>query len=207
MVQKGNTLVTTFLGVVPISVHSWIIDSGETNHMIGCSKMFSSYNPCASNKKVKIADGSLSTIARIEIIKLTSLITLHNVLHELTIKRMIVSAKERDRLYYFDDGPDLSKQCPNIFLNSTFVSQDNDIMLGHPSFQYLKYLFPNLFINKSPFSLQCEICQFANHHTPFPSHPYKSTVPYKTSNIFGKKWFVTFINDHTRLSWVNERKI
>ncbi|RDY13301.1 hypothetical protein CR513_01809, partial [Mucuna pruriens] len=73
------------------------IDSGATDHMTGCSKMFSSY--C--------------------------------VLQELTIGRMIGSAKERDDLYYFNDGPNLSKQCPNTCLNSTFVSQDHDIIISH----------------------------------------------------------------------------
>ena len=34
-VQKGNPLVTTFFGVVPNSIHSWIIDSGATDHMTG----------------------------------------------------------------------------------------------------------------------------------------------------------------------------
>ena len=80
-VQKGNPLVTAFFGVVPNSIHSWIIDYGATNHMIGCSKIFSSYGPCASSKKVKLADRSFSAIVGMGTIKLTSLITLHDVLH------------------------------------------------------------------------------------------------------------------------------
>ncbi|RDY14205.1 hypothetical protein CR513_00766, partial [Mucuna pruriens] len=119
-----------------------------------------------SNKKVKMVDDSLLAIAEIENIKLTPLITLHNVLRvpnlscnmlsiskiisnhqcqELTTRRMIGSAKEKDGLYYFDDGPDLSKQCLNTCLDSTFASRDDDVI---------------------------------------------------------KKWFVTFIDDYTRLSWV-----
>jgi hypothetical protein len=114
--------------------------------------------------------GSLSVIARIGTIKLTSLLTLH-VLHvpnlscnllsiskitsdhhcqanfyssyckfqELTTGRMIGNAKEKMGLYYFDDGPNLSRQCQSTCLNSVFVSKDNDFMLwhyrlGHPSF-------------------------------------------------------------------------
>ncbi|RDX94434.1 hypothetical protein CR513_23189, partial [Mucuna pruriens] len=148
-IKKSNTLVTASHGVVPISVHSWIIDSGATHHMTSCSKMFSSYNSRVGNKKVKISNGSLSTIDEIGTIKLIPLIILHNVLHvpnlscnQLSISkitsnhqcqvnfypsycvsgvgRMIGSAKERDGLYYFDDELDLSKQCPNTCLNSTF---------------------------------------------------------------------------------------
>ncbi|RDX57765.1 hypothetical protein CR513_62970, partial [Mucuna pruriens] len=60
---KSNTLATTFHGVVPISVHSWIIDFGTIDHMTGCSKMFS-YNLYAGDKKVKIANDSLSAIVK-----------------------------------------------------------------------------------------------------------------------------------------------
>ena len=80
--QKGNPLVIAFFFcVVSNSIHSCIIDSGATEHMTGCSKMFSSYSPYVSNKKVKLADGSLSAIVGMETIKLTSLITLQDVLH------------------------------------------------------------------------------------------------------------------------------
>ena len=80
-VQKGNPFVTTFFGVVPNSIHSWIIDFRATDHMTSCSKMFSSYSPSVGNKKVKLANGSLLAIVGMETIKLTSLITLHYVLH------------------------------------------------------------------------------------------------------------------------------
>ena len=140
--QKANPLVTAFLGVVPNSIHSWIIDSRATDHMIGCSKMFSSNSPCASKKKIKLANGSLSAIARMGTIKLIPLITLQDVLHvphlscnvlsignftsnhqcqanfyssycefqNLTTRRMIGNVKGKDGLYYFVDGPDLSRQ-------------------------------------------------------------------------------------------------
>ncbi|WP_409241125.1 hypothetical protein, partial [Escherichia coli] len=56
-----------------------IIDSGATDHMTGFSKLFSSYSPFAGNKRIKIVDGSLSVIAGIGTIKLTLLLTLHDV--------------------------------------------------------------------------------------------------------------------------------
>ena len=84
------------------------------------------------------------------ILKLTLLITLHDVLHvpnlscnllsiskfiadhqcranfyssycefqKLTMERMIGSAKEKDGLYYFDDGPDLSRQFQSTSVNT-----------------------------------------------------------------------------------------
>jgi len=86
--------------------------------------------------------------------------------------------------------------------------------LGHPSFLYLKHLFPNLFRNKLLSSFQCDICQLAKHHrASFPIQPYKASKPFilihsdvwgpsRTLTNFGKRWFITFIDDHTRLSWV-----
>jgi hypothetical protein len=109
------------------------------------------------------------------------------------------SAKEIDGLYYLDDGSHLSRQCQSTSLNSVSVSKDNDIMvshyrLGHPSFQYLKYLFPNLFQNGRPSSFQCEICQLAKHHTSFSTQPYKPTTPFIAihSNVFWTKMVCDF---------------
>ena len=86
--------------------------------------------------------------------------------------------------------------------------------LGHPSFFYLKHLFPNLFHNKLLLSFQCDICQLAkHHHASFLIQPYKASKPFtlihsdvwglsRTFTNSGKRWFITFIDDHTRLSWV-----
>ena len=37
----------------------WIIDSGTSNHMIGCSSIFDSYLTCFGKDNVRIANGSL----------------------------------------------------------------------------------------------------------------------------------------------------
>ncbi|RDY14086.1 hypothetical protein CR513_00899, partial [Mucuna pruriens] len=58
--------------------------------MTSCSKMFP-YNPCACNKKVKIADDSLLAIIGIETIKLTPLITFHDVFHVLDLSCNLLS--------------------------------------------------------------------------------------------------------------------
>lgn len=58
----------------------WIIDSGASDHMTSTS-LFHCYTPSASNQKVKIADGSLSSIAGKGSIKISDHITLKSVLH------------------------------------------------------------------------------------------------------------------------------
>ena len=87
--------------------------------------------------------------------------------------------------------------------------------LGHPNFMYLGKLFPSLFMNKNPNNFSSEICQYSKHTgnsyssvTYKPSHPFSlihSDVwgPSRIKkNITGKRWFVSFIDDHTRLTWI-----
>ena len=63
MAQNGISL-TAFGGLVDQG-EPWIIDSGASDHMIGCEKLFSSYTPSPGNHRVKIADGTYSIVARI----------------------------------------------------------------------------------------------------------------------------------------------
>ncbi|XP_073226873.1 uncharacterized protein [Cicer arietinum] len=77
--QRGNFPNTALLSVTPS--HTWIIDSGATDHMTGESSLFSSYSPCAGNHKIKIADGSLSAIAGKGSVILSPKLTLKDVLH------------------------------------------------------------------------------------------------------------------------------
>ena len=73
-------------------------------------------------------------------------------------------------------------------------------------------MFPSLCSNASEF--HCDSCEKAKHHlTSFRSNPYKPSKPFtiihsdlwgpsSTSNRTHSKWFITFIDDHTRVSWV-----
>ena len=73
---------------------------------------------------------------------------------------------------------------------------------------------PDLFKNKDLAFFQCEICKLAKHHrSTFSIQPYQPSKhfllihtdiwgPSRISTRCGKKWFVTFIDDHTRVCWV-----
>lgn len=79
---------------------------------------------------------------------------------------------------------------------------------------YLKKLLPFLFKNKSPKYFNCAICQLAKHTrssylslsytTIYPFSMIHSDVwgPLKVKNITGAWWFISLIDDHTRLTWV-----
>ena len=70
--------------------NSWVIDSGATDHMTPKSKLFHTYTPSASNKKIAVANGSLSTVAGFGNRYHTSLI-LKNVLHAPKLSAILVS--------------------------------------------------------------------------------------------------------------------
>ena len=140
----------------------------------------------------------------------------HCIFQDLSSGKMIGTAKEHDGLYYLDDSSAsaLSSQI------KTYVSPtlDNNLMLwhrrmGHPSFQYLQKLFPQFSFNKDV-NFHCETCELAKHHrTTFPPTTYHSTRPFsiihsdvwgpsRVPNRTGSKYFVTFIDDHSRMCWV-----
>ena len=90
--------------------------------------------------------------------------------------------------------------------------------LGHPNFHYLKYLFPSLFKNKNPSFFQCEICELAKYHmTAFPLKAHKSLKPFsvihsdvgrpsRINTMSSKRWFITFIDEHTWVGLVYQLK-
>ena len=86
--------------------------------------------------------------------------------------------------------------------------------LDHPSFGYLKHLLPSLFSDFSISDFQCETCILAkSHQTIYPLHKNKSDVPFSLihfdvwgpspkSTLSSYRWFVLFVNDCTRMTWL-----
>ncbi|KZV53482.1 hypothetical protein F511_14848 [Dorcoceras hygrometricum] len=141
------------------------------------------------------------------------------VFQELDSGKTIGSAKEAGGLYYFGDESHSCGQAQQYSIAPISSSSTNEIFLwhrrmGHPNFQYLKHLYPQLFHNQNVSDFQCDICQFAKHHrSSFPAHSYHASKPFalihsdvwgpfKTATLSNKRWFITFIDDHTRLCWV-----
>lgn len=138
---------------------------------------------------------------------------------DLCTGKKIGSAKGVDGLYYLEEE---FEALSNLSLVDKIVSQvpnENEISLlhlrlEHPKFSYLKLLFPTLFKNKNDTNFKCEVCELSKHHcTPFPAQTYKVSKPFSLihsdvwgplcfTNVFGAKWFVTFIDDHTQVCWV-----
>ena len=103
---------------------------------------------------------------------------------DLNSGKIIVSVRQSGGLYFFEDEIKLDRQAQNTCFESVLVTNENKIMLWyfrleHLNFQYLKHLFPKLFINKDPSSFHCEICELTKHHRAFFIHnPIKPLNPF-----------------------------
>ena len=86
--------------------------------------------------------------------------------------------------------------------------------LGHSNFAYLERALPSLFVNKSYTIFHCDVCHLPKH-TRSTCSPvfYKKSFPFSLihsdiwgsswiPNISGSRWFLLFVDDQTRLSWV-----
>ncbi|TYK24437.1 reverse transcriptase [Cucumis melo var. makuwa] len=178
----------------------------------GSSEHFISYASCAGNEKIRIVDGSLAPIAvkgqivsfdgfalqnDLHVPKLSyNLLSISKITRELHCKaifllesvyfqdmssgRTIGTARHSRGLYILDDDTSCSSLSRVSLLSSYFSTSEQDSK---------------------------------QHRVFFPSQPYKPTQPFILvhSDVWGpskvttsseKRWFVTFIDNHTRLTWV-----
>jgi len=130
---------------------------------------------------------------------------------------MIGRAKEWNGLYYIEN-PNLSTKSHSLVTESAMTDKEkihlHHCRMGHPSFQIVKNIFPSLFKNIDIGSMSCELCELTKHkHLPFPINNKLSDQPFSLvhtdvwglanfPNFLGTKWFLTFIDDYTRVTWI-----
>ena len=130
--------------------------------------------------------------------------------------KTIGSAREIKGLYNFDDGAIREEQ---VQVSKKVPSMLDEIRLwhwrlGHPNFPYLKRLFPSLFKNINMSQFNCEVCELAKHQrSVFRAHPDKKSAPFtfihsdiwcpsRVPNLSNTRWFISFIDDRSRLCWI-----
>ncbi|XXG51738.1 hypothetical protein AAC387_Pa03g0243 [Persea americana] len=142
------------------------------------------------------------------------------VFKDIQTQRTIGYGTRKGQLYYLNLAPASSNQLAQVFsIEGSTKSKNSEIWLwhrhfGHASFGYLKKLFPKLFSHLPILDLKCDICEMAkSHRVPFPIRMHKSPVPFmvvhsdvwgpaKISSMNGSRWFVSFIDDYSRMTWV-----
>ncbi|KAK0590635.1 hypothetical protein LWI29_029723 [Acer saccharum] len=140
-------------------------------------------------------------------------------------KEKIGSGRQNEGLYYLEDGFQHSNREGQAHLvNEDLVNKKNDEIwlwhriLGHPSFGYIRRLFPSLF-NGCNFSyFICETCVMAkSHRTIFHLSDNKANLPFSLfhsdawgpapiQTLNGMRWYLTFVDDCTRMTWVYQLK-
>ncbi|GKB84192.1 putative RNA-directed DNA polymerase [Tanacetum coccineum] len=200
----------------------WIIDSGANQHLtvfnIG---MINVIDVTSLNTTAGHPNGTLATISHVGNLKLTDNVILYDVLVvpgycDLTRHKILGTGSESGGLYLFDMPPK----------SSTFVGESNMIMsfnvskilwhnrLGHPADQVLTTLHNDLKISKSSFVPVCEVCHRAKQtREPYPLSDHKSKNlgdlvhldlwgPYRVTSREGYKYFLTIVDDFSRVVWV-----
>ena len=90
--QKGTFL--TALNAARTKGMVWIVDSGASNHMTGTTKVFSSYIPCNDGQKIKIADGTLSSVAGKGTVSFSDSLELNSVFYVLNLSCNLLSVRK-----------------------------------------------------------------------------------------------------------------
>ncbi|XP_057495256.1 retrovirus-related Pol polyprotein from transposon TNT 1-94 isoform X3 [Actinidia eriantha] len=138
---------------------------------------------------------------------------------DLITGKTIGSGRKENGLYVLDLGVDSSKHHQQAHLTSLSDSSTEKILLwhhrlGHPSFYLLQYLFPSLLSNKNVSTLKCESCELGKHHrASFYPSINKSIIPFtlihtdvwgpsRVASLKGHRWFVSFVDDCSRTTWV-----
>lgn len=142
------------------------------------------------------------------------------VFKDIQTRKTIGHGSRRGKLYYLDLLPESSNQLAQVFSANKFdTHQHSEVWLwdkrfGHVSFGYLQKLFLKLFSQLNVSDFKCDICELAkSHRVPFPISMHKSPAPFmvihsdvwgpaKTSSLCGARWLVSFIDDHTHMTWV-----
>ena len=95
---------------------SWVIDSGASHHVTGMSSLFFTYHVCSGSNKVRIADGSYSSIAGKGNIIATPFMYLSSIFHVPNFSLNLLSIKRITKSLYYNV----------TFLHSHYVFQDLD---------------------------------------------------------------------------------
>ncbi|KAJ9553824.1 hypothetical protein OSB04_017869 [Centaurea solstitialis] len=131
----------------------------------------------------------------------------HCIFKDLSTKQIIGRGRESGGLYIFE--PEELKSQVALASLSPF---ELHCRLGHPSLQSLKRLYPQL---SHLSSLNCNSCQFAKHHRvhliPKDNKRAASLFELVHSDVWGPcpvtsksgfKYFVTFVDDFSRVTWL-----
>ncbi|KAL0339088.1 UNVERIFIED_CONTAM: Retrovirus-related Pol polyprotein from transposon TNT 1-94 [Sesamum angustifolium] len=189
-----NTVIPT-----EIDENCWIVDSGASNHVSGNIALFHSYIKSASPHYIHLPDGSKRLVQYTGTVKLTSNITLENVLFVPQFSVNLLSDQDtKDSLVM------------GVLFRRVSVWHNR---LGHASMEAIKHIQE---VDCTEFSsnIPCDTCHKAKQsRIPFPVSSSHATAifdlvhmdlwgPYKANSISGCTYLLTLVDDHSRCLWI-----
>ncbi|RVW50306.1 Retrovirus-related Pol polyprotein from transposon TNT 1-94 [Vitis vinifera] len=143
------------------------------------------------------------------------------VIKDIQTRQTIGCGIKQGKLYYLDLQSKDSNKLQQALMADGYEGEKkkSEIWLWHrhlrhASFGYLKKLFSSLFAKSDISGFRCDICELAkSHRVSFPLILNKSPLPFmvihfdvwgpsKVPTLSGSRWFVTFIDDCTRMTWL-----
>ncbi|WVZ66155.1 hypothetical protein U9M48_015421 [Paspalum notatum var. saurae] len=220
----------------------WVIDSGASKHVIGSLESFESYIPYTHLETIQTADGTSQPIKGVGSIGCTPHITLSSVLYVpsfpvnlLSISSIIDELKctvlfDKDSCI-FQERRTGKKIETGVRRNGLwYISQEDTALtvgegveqrillqhhrLGHPSFENLSRMYPELFTRVDKKKLVCDACELGKHtRSTYSATSLRSCEPFilihsdvwgpcPVASVNGMKWFVTFIDCFTHMTWI-----
>ncbi|KAG8497017.1 hypothetical protein CXB51_008247 [Gossypium anomalum] len=167
---------------------SWILDSGASDHMTGNSTLFHTYTPCHDKSRIRIADGSYSPVAGVGEVQITENFFLDKVLHvpNLSCNLLSISKLTKDEKLLAEFSA----------IGCVIQEQKSGRMIGTAKVDDGLYVW-----NKD--STQGGLAlSTSKEDTIMLWHRSDLWGASRVKNITGARWFITFIDDHTRVCWV-----
>ncbi|CAL2278311.1 unnamed protein product [Prunus armeniaca] len=197
-----------------IDFMGWIIDSGGTDHMTFDPHDFlNTTQPrqtCIAN-----VNGVTYPVTGAGTVELSFSLSLSNTLLVPSLSNKLLSVSQlTEQLNYYDFSPGMANNVMHPFDNKQQQIWLWHRRLGHPSFSYMKHLIPYLFSSFKDSDFTCDTCILAkSHRVPHPLSTNKCTTPFTLihSDVWGPlpitapsgvRWFVTFVDDYTRMTWL-----
>ena len=135
-------------------------------------------------------------------------------LTDKVLKKKIGFIKRARGLLLLEDQADLCFTSVHQTTTSRVKIYPAHRRMGHPSFVLMKDYFPSMFCDIDVNTLSCEACQLAKHKLS-PSkalnirclHSFDCVhsdvwAPCSIPSIGGNKWFILFVGDCSRFSWL-----